>query len=491
VCGAHCAVDAGASSSLVDAEVHPDALPDGSTTDGALLSGSVCTPPPPGLRLVAPISASTVTSARPLLRLATVAGSTTDVQICVDRACTQVVWQTTIDAGQLSPTVDLAPGYWFWRAKLTGHPDSAWTSAWLFRVRRRAPGYAPLANTAVEPFADYNGDGFPDAVVYGPQISVFLGGPDGLSADRVLHPDGISLSNGWPGGPGSDLDGDGFTDLPTPQGLVMGQGPGWSVGLVRFGAPQGFASTDALVILRIGYDPTPVGMPSGVGDLDGDGFGDFLWPLDYGGFLFHGCSGGPPPRPWLSVASGNGQLVEVDSGDFDGDGTFDLVYADGATLDVYLDGSTRSSFEMEGAQSGGAVIDFNSDGYSDLIALVENSLRVFPGGPSGVAQQSVGPTIPMVLRAVGDFDGDGLWDAVGLSSGLCGTCVPQVFYGASGLWGTSPSPVGTASAQGVVVVDLNADGYDDVLTVDDTHAVAYFAGSPAGLPATPTVTFQP
>ena len=55
--------------------------------------------------------------------------------------------------------------------------------------------------------------------------------------------------------------------------------------------------------------------------------------------------------------------------------------ADGATLDVYLDGSSRSLFEMEGAQSGGAVIDFNSDGYSDLIALVENSLRVFPGGP--------------------------------------------------------------------------------------------------------------
>jgi hypothetical protein len=57
-------------------------------------------------------------------------------------------------------------------------------------------------------------------------------------------------------------------------------------------------------------------------------------------------------------------------------------------------------------------------------------------------------------------------------------------------WGTSPSPLGSASAPGVVVVDLNADGYDDVLMVDEAHMVAYFAGSPAGLPATPTLTFQ-
>ena len=149
-CSAHCGADAGAPSGLVDAEVCPDSAPapDGSTTNGAPLSSSVCTPPPPGLRLVAPISASTVTSARPLLRLATVAGSTTDVQICADRACTQVVWQTTSAAAQVSPTVDLAPGYWFWRARLTGPSDFAWTSSWLFRVRRRSPGYAPLANTA-------------------------------------------------------------------------------------------------------------------------------------------------------------------------------------------------------------------------------------------------------------------------------------------------------------------------------------------------------
>ena len=365
----------------------------------------------------------------------------------------------------------------------------------MFRVRRRSPADTPLANTAVEPFADYNGDGFPDAVVYGPQTSVYLGGPDGISADRVLHSDGVSLSGGWPGGPGSDLDGDGFTDLPTLQILAMGQGPAWHVGLVRFGMPQGFSSFDALVILLTDYYPLPIGMPAGIGDLDGDGFGDFVWPLRYGGYLFHGCSGGPPPRPWMAVTSGNGQLVEVATGDFDGDGKSDLVYADGSILGVYMGGSTPSLFEIDGGQSGGAVVDFNYDGYSDLIAPVESAtgddLRVFPGGPSGVARQPIAAALPILLQAVGDFDGDGLWDAIGLSSPSCGACVPQVFYGAAGLWGTSPSPLGTASAPGVAVVDLNADGYDDVLLVDQTHTLAYFAGSSTGLPTTATAMVRP
>jgi hypothetical protein len=197
----------------------------------------------------------------------------------------------------------------------------------------------------------------------------------------------------------------------------------------------------------------------------------------------------------MSVTSGNGQLVEVDSGDFDGDGTSDLVYADGTMLGVYMGGPTPALFEMPGARSGGAVVDFNYDGYSDLITPVETAtgdeLLVFPGGPSGVARQPVGAALPILLHGVGDFDGDGLWDAIGLSSPDCGACVPQVFYGVTGLWGKSPSPLGTASAPGVVVVDLNADGYDDVLLVDKTQALAYFAGSSTGLPTIPTVMLQP
>src|SRR5438874_1715196 len=64
--------------------------------DGGLapgFPGGLCETPAP-FRLLSPLSGSTVTSARPSLRVAH--GNAADVQICRDRGCTLVVWQATV-----------------------------------------------------------------------------------------------------------------------------------------------------------------------------------------------------------------------------------------------------------------------------------------------------------------------------------------------------------------------------------------------------------
>ena len=95
-------------------------------------------------------------------------------------SCTQVVWQQMVVGTEETPP-DLPPGYWFWRVSSMPAAD-VWTSAWLFRVRRRLPDYAPLVNTAAEPFNDFNGDGYPDAIVGG---TIVFGGAGTPSSQAV------------------------------------------------------------------------------------------------------------------------------------------------------------------------------------------------------------------------------------------------------------------------------------------------------------------
>jgi FG-GAP-like repeat len=485
----------------------PDAAADTSMTaavdassDGAPVNPGACVPPSsPSWRLVAPVSGSTVTSARPRLHWAR-AGGLTEIQICPDRECAtpQLVFEG--QGVEATPPVDLPPGYWFWRARPEGGDDHSWTRTWLFRVRRRAPGYAPLANTTAEPFSDYNGDGYPDfAINAGTTTYIYLGGPDGIVADQVLHVEGSTIYGGLSvyREPNTDVNGDGFTDFGSKMDIMV-PGQSWPtrIALIRFGGSSGLgAGYSAIVEVLTDYYPLWVGEPGGLGDVDGDGYGDMIMTMRYGAAMLRGCAPAPAASPWGFLGCGNCQLQQVATGDFDGDGRSDVIFADATSISVYPGiFAGMSSVRIPGT-SGVTVIDFNYDGYSDLLVRrgdPTGTLEPHEGGPSGVsAAISAAPQPPAFLLA-GDFDGDGIWDTIAPGCTDCRPPTTSVHYGAPEGWGAPPART-TALDQSVsraaAVVDLNADGYDDLLVEGPGDGTtSFYAGSPTGLPETPTRT---
>ena len=460
-----------------------------------------CTPASPfRWRAIAPASGSTVTSARPRLRwTGTGTDSFTRIQICADRGCRTVAADFLSAGSEATPPSDLPPGYWFWRLRPATGSEFDWTSPWLLRVRRRAPGYAPIANTAAAGFSDYDGDGYPDFAMFADLAAyVYFGGPDGLSDARGVRLDGV----GTVGGnifldPGTDINGDGFTDFASTRALAV-EGQSWPqwVAWIEFGSLTGFRSvtaTSAFVEVINGYYPLWIGEPGGLGDFDGDGYGDLIVTMRYGAAMIRGCAPAPDRSRWGSFACGNCQMQQVATGDFDGDGRSDVVYADGSGIRVYA-GNPMAIGGVAFAGSGGVtVIDFNYDGYADLLVRrgSDDTLEAHEGGPVALAPAASEAPQPPPFLLAGDFDGDGWWDTIASSATGSRPLTAEIAYGGPGGWGAPPARTAALDRAIVnipaAVVDLNADGYDDVLIDGPSPGeTSFYAGSPAGLATSPT-----
>jgi len=484
--------------------VGPPPSPDASMTptpdasaDGAASAGACVPPPSPSWRLVAPVSGSTVTSAQPELRWRGSA-DLAEIQICSDRDCTKKYAAYGAQGGETTPTFQLPPGYWFWRVRPRGGDDFSWTQPWLFRVRRRAPGYAPRANTAVQPFSDYNGDGYPDfAISDTTMTTVYLGGPDGIADDRVLLVETAGVYSAVLGfrEPGADVNGDGFTDFGSKRDIaVPGQNWPTRIALIEYGNTGGFVGFNAIVEVLTEYYPLWVGEPSGIGDFDGDGYGDLMMTMRYGAAMLRGCAPAPAQSPWGFFGCGDCQLQQTATGDFDGDGRSDVIFADGSGINVYPGNSAAIFAVRIPGAAGVSVVDFNYDGYSDLVVRrgwPTVTLEPHEGGPGGLSYGTSSVPQPSDFWAVGDFDGDGYWDTIEINCADCRPPTMSVRYGVPEGWGAS-RPRTTAidaSLPGLqtAVVDLNADGYDDLLVAGPGDgATSWYAGSPAGLADLPT-----
>ena len=304
---------------------------DAAAAGDASMSGALgaCVPPSSsGPRLLSPQSGSVVTSARPVFRWTGVAGPYL-FRVCADRACATVLQGTSTADTEVTLPLELSPGYWFWQVKAVGASPSGWTSAWEFRVRRRFPGYAPAANTAVGGFSDYNGDGYPDFAAAGLGPMVYLGGPDGISATRTLPPNpngglGTGLRE-----PQVDVNGDGFTDLSSNQDIALADG-GVGYGVhIQCGGSDGFASFVDVPIATV-YG----GWPIGIGDFFGDGLGDLVMQSRYSAAFIRVFAAAAPSPSLAGLRCGNCQLQQVATGDFDGDGRTDLIFADATEISL-------------------------------------------------------------------------------------------------------------------------------------------------------------
>ncbi|HJL14118.1 MAG TPA: FG-GAP-like repeat-containing protein [Sandaracinaceae bacterium LLY-WYZ-13_1] len=121
---------------------------------------------------------------------------------------------------------------------------------------------------------DVNGDGFDDVVIGAPQqnpesgaVYLYLGSADGVDdvVDAELtRSEAMSFGSAL-AGPG-DLDGDGYADV------VVADGPRNEVYVYR-GGPDGLEPEPAVAITR---DAPFGGSVSGLGDVDDDGYADFV-----------------------------------------------------------------------------------------------------------------------------------------------------------------------------------------------------------------------
>lgn len=289
---------------------------------------------------------------------------------------------------------------------------------------------------------DVNGDGYIDwwtQYGFGPQDTIIAvefhwGGP---AADTLAEfTFSFSGINRWIK-PLGDLNGDGFDDWCFYSG---GHSLSEDITFIHFGGSQ----IDTIPDLVIHSFPlgSQSSLPRAFGDINGDGYGDFVTSTNYWpptAFLYLGSEN----PDTIADAIWNGFHVELATleCDLNADEHADMVISWGDTLDVHFG---RYSFDLtpdyqlrfpgcdNGAQRIASAGDFNGDGYGDLVAidpacnLASGGLRLYFGHPwlnPDPVLSIDGRTSPLNLvgiataAALGDINDDGVDDlAIGATN---------------------------------------------------------------------------
>ena len=384
--------------------------------------------------------------------------------------------------------------------------DASWTatgpSRFGFRVARAG---------------DVNGDGYEDAAVGDlERTHVFLGSAAGLETAAAWTAPGAV-----PAGVG-DVDGDGFDDLAVgdPSGVLgkVSVYPGSATGLAT--APVWTAAGDGQAFSGFGAVIAPAG------DVDGDGFSDFLVSAPghdrvvagaeidvfYSGdladpvdlpvdaqvvpdtgrvWLIAGSADGPERTPrWTRIGTPVAReafgLSLAGGSDVDGDGRPDAIAASGraeaVVFNAYGSGlSPTPHWIRVGAHVDSetpvavGMGDVDGDGTGDVVMVDRLSMRVFegPGLAGGPAQTSTGPEATFrAALAVGDLDGDGRDDVATSGNGDV-----RVFFGRAA---AAPAPSPEEPPPTVAAASASADGRSSsegcgLIGVEALLALAYFS----------------
>jgi hypothetical protein len=431
-----------------------------------------------GVRPLAPLSGSVSGSRQPVFSFT--GGRSARVDICYDRACTEVLRSLAGDHGQAQPDTPLPAGTFFWRVAAR-HRTSA---TWQLVIPPRESGLTTAAATV----PDYNGDGLADVAIGAPaagtgNVPVFFGSFFGLGATA-----NVTLMGGDQFGRAiaavGDVNGDGFVDLA----VASGGDPG-TVNIYE-GGPAGPMMGNALL------PPGPVTAGFGTtmasaGDVDGDGYGDVIvGGLEVAQVFLGGAKGMASPAAFTLAGAAGGDALSVHGpGDVNGDGAPD-VYVGGV---LYL--GSGHGFAPQTNFSPGAIANFigdtDGDGFTDFAA----SQAALPGTPAGVDPNRLLfiQAGEFVFETAGDVDGDGYADVISSLSQIEGFPERErVYFGAPTACGSTgcrpfsslfiPGHDFSPGSQSAIIAaggDINGDGGDDLvaLTPESGNVYVFFAGA--------------
>lgn len=296
-----------------------------------------------------------------------------------------------------------------------------------------------LLGWSVASVGDLNQDGVNDYAIGSPGYAGLMGGVfvySGADGTLIHELQGQSSFGffGWSVAGAGDVNADGVPDVIVGAPFHFAPGP---VGRVTVFS----GSTGATIYAIIGTNAAEAFGYSvdGAGDVDGDGYADFVvgaptyGPTNAGRILVYSGVDGAQILNWPHVSGGNLGISVAGAGDVNGDGFDDvLAGAPGAgqviVVDVYHDSLIRIHYGSAQAGFGWSVAnvrDVNGDGVNDFAVGVPSAVVgdrmpgraiVYDGSSGGPIRQFDGEGlndgVGFDVAAAGDFNGDGSNDVL-------------------------------------------------------------------------------
>jgi hypothetical protein len=284
--------------------------------------------------------------------------------------------------------------------------------------------------------------------------------------------------------------------LTTPTGTVTVTDTTAGIQLASLALSASPTSVNATLATQPTVDPRGV-CTTVTGDFNGDGHPDIAFGFGCKSadglntaialqILLGNGDGSFTAGPIVPTAMTNTNVIALTVGDFNNDGTLDLIATDNqassggttSTSHFYLlanDGTAHFTATQIGSgciTPQLATSDLNRDGNLDFVANCDDTLNVFLGNGAGVFSQTSTHVSPLPIGlspttdaqntfAIADFNNDGYPDLV--------TTAPQVFLNTgTGTNFTQVTSNSTPFVTNVIAGDFNGDGNADFIAFEPT-----------------------